>query len=252
MKLLLGAALALVVAQASGAERSVTVDFIPTFFGLAVGATTQWTGSKAYVSGVVPGGLIQLSGGRFAELYGPTADVNLLDSQNWEFGPLLSYRFGRKDVKDPVVNSLPPIDDGWEAGAFLGWHYTQTQGVPWHLRLGIVADTGVSGGATGSNVSPFASFWFPLSRTVFVGVGGGFTWSSAGFRQQRFGVTPAAAAAAASGLPVYTAGADIRQFFAWPALVIKLGDRWFAGAGAFYQRLTGDAAASPIVTQRGD
>jgi outer membrane protein len=31
-----------------------------------------------------------------------------------------------------------------------------------------------------------------------------------------------------------------------------LGPRWFAGAGAFYQRLTGDAADSPIVTQRGD
>ncbi len=85
---------------------------------------------------------------------------------------------------------------------------------------------------------------------MFVGVGTGFTWSSDSFMRQRFGVTPEAAAV--SGLPVYTAGAGVRQFYAWPAVVVRLSPSWFAGAGAFYQRLTGDAADSPIVTQRGD
>src|SRR5262245_17813070 len=235
MRLPTGAALALIAAQAAAAERSVTVDFIPNFLGVSAGSTTEWIGSKDRVAGVAPGGRIQFAGQRFAELYGPTADVNVLDSPNWEFGPLLSYRFGRKDVKDPVVNSLPPIDGGWEAGAFLGWHYTRTQGIPWHVRLGVAADTGVSGDATGSNASPFASFWFPLSHTVFAGVGAGLTWSSAGFMQQRFGVTPAASAA--SGLPVYSPGAGVRQFFAWPAIVVELGEQWYAGAGGFYQRL---------------
>ena len=249
-KALLGAALALIAMRAAGAERSVTVDFIPNFVGAAAGTTTEWIGSKDRIAGVAPAGRVQFSGQRFVELYGPTVDVNLLDSPNWEFGPLLSYRFGRKDVKDPVVNLLPSIDDGWEAGAFVGWHYTQTEGIPWHLRLGLVVDAAISGGASGGDVSPFASFWFPLSHTVFVGVGAGFTWSSASFMQQRFGVDPAAANA--SGLPAYTAGAGVRQFFAWPSIVIQLEEHWFAGAGGFYQRLTGDAAGSPIVTQRGD
>ena len=110
--------------------------------------------------------------------------------------------------------------------------------------------TAVSGGTTGTHVTPYASFWMPLSSTVFAGVGAGLTWSSSSFMQQRFGVTTGAAAA--SGLPTYTAGAGVRQVYAWPAVVWRFSPRWFAAGGAFYQRITGDAADSPIITQRGD
>jgi MipA family protein len=226
------------------------VDIIPNYIGVGLGTTTEWMGSKDNVVGIVPGARMQLSGNRFLEVYGATGDINVLDVPNWEFGPMVSYRFGRKDVQDPVVNTLPPIDGGFEAGAFVGWHYVKMDGIPWRLRLGIGATTGVSGGATGSHVSPYASIWVPLSHKVFVGLGGGVTWSSTDFMQQRFGVTPAASAA--SGLPVYSAEAGIRQVYAWPAVVFVLSPEWYAGVGGFYQRLTGDAAASPIVTQRGD
>jgi outer membrane protein len=68
--------------------------------------------------------------------------------------------------------------------------------------------------------------------------------------QQRFGVGPEAAAA--SGLPAYTAGAGVRQVYLWPALIYRVTREWYAGAGAFYQRITGDGAASPVVAERGD
>jgi outer membrane protein len=232
------------------AAAGLMVDVVPNFFGLGVGSTTEWMGSADQVVGVVPAARVQLGKHRFAELYGPFGDVNVLDIPNWEFGPMLSYRFGRKDVEDPVVNSLPPIDGGLEAGVFGGYHHVNAEGIPWRLRVGVSATTAISGGATGGQVTPYASFWMPLSSTVFVGVGTGFTWSSDSFMRQRFDVTPGAAAV--SGLPVYAAGAGVRQFYAWPAVVVRLRPRWFAGAGAFYQRLTGDAADSPIVTQRGD
>jgi MipA family protein len=153
-------------------------------------------------------------------------------------------------VKDPVVNLLAPIDGGFEAGVFAGWHYTRLEGIPFRVRLGVMATTAISGGAAGGHVTPYASLWVPLSRTVFVGFGGGFTWSSASFMQQRFGVSPAASAA--SGLPVFSASAGIRQLYLWPALMIKLSPSWYAGGGAFWQRITGDGADSPIITQRGE
>jgi outer membrane protein len=84
---------------------------------------------------------------------------------------------------------------------------------------------------------------------VFAGVGAGVTWSSASFMEQRFGVTPSDSTA--TGLPVYTAGAGMRQVYAWPAVIVRVSERWFVGTGAFYQRLTGDAADSPIVAERG-
>jgi len=241
---------ATMIVSPSLAAAGLTVDIIPNFVGLGVGSTTQWMGSKDRVIGVVPAARVQLEGHRFAELYGPFGDVNLLDVPNWELGPMLSYRFGRKDVDDPVVNLLPPIGSGVEAGIFGGWHYVNTEGIPWRLRVGVSVLTAVSGDTTGSHVTPYASLWMPLSRTVFVGLGTGFTWSSDSFMRQRFGVSPAAAAV--SGLPVYAPSAGVRQFYAWPAVVVQLNPQWYVAGGAFYQRLTGDAADSPIITQRGD
>ncbi|HEX6691417.1 MAG TPA: MipA/OmpV family protein [Burkholderiales bacterium] len=246
MKRFLAALLFPGAAQASG----IQVDVLPNFAGAGLGVTTQWMGSKDKIVGLVPGGRMQLENNRFVELYGPTFDMNVLTIPQWEFGPVVSYRFGRADVDDPVVNLLPPIDGGFEAGLYVGWHYVKTEGIPYRLRLGVMATTGVSGGATGANVTPFASLWVPLSNRLFLGFGGGVSWSSDSFMQQRFGVTPEGSAA--SGLPVYTASAGMRQYYLWPAAIYRLNKEWYAGAGAFYQRITGDGADSPIVTQRGD
>jgi outer membrane protein len=228
----------------------IQVDVIPNFVGAGLGVTTEWLGAKDKVAGLVPGGRVALEKNRFIEVYGPMADMNLVDHPNWEFGPFVSYRFGRSEVEDPVVNLLPPIEGGFEAGVFAGWHVVRTEGIPYRLRLGASLTTAVSGGAAGGHVTPYASLWLPLSRSVFLGFGGGLTWSSDSFMQQRFGVS--AEASAASGLPQYSAGAGVRQYYLWPALLIKMSRQWYAGLGAFWQRITGDGADSPIITQRGE
>jgi MipA family protein len=97
-------------------------------------------GAKDRVIGFAPAARVQLQGNRFAELYGPFADVNLLETPNWGLGPMVSYRFGRKDVDDPVVNTLPSISGGFEAGVFAGAHYVNAQGIPWRLGRRVGAD----------------------------------------------------------------------------------------------------------------
>jgi outer membrane protein len=244
------AAVVAAVAAGSAAAAGIQVDVVPNFAGAGLGSTTEWMGAKERIWALAPGGRVALENNRFVEVYGPMADMNVLDSPNWEFGPFAAWRFGRSGVTDPVVGLLPEIDGGLEAGVFAGWHYVRTEGVPYRLRLGVSLVTGVSGGATGSNVTPYASLWFPLGPTVFVGLGAGFTWASESFMQQRFGIS--SDASAASGLPIFKANAGVRQLYAWPALLIKLSPHWYAGAGAFWQRITGDGAASPIVTGRGE
>jgi outer membrane protein len=240
----------LLVACFAGAAHAsgIQVDVIPNFIGAGLGVTTEWLGAKDKVAGIVPGGRAQLENNRFVEVYGPMADMNVLNSPNWEFGPFVSYRFGRSDVKDPAVNALPPIDGGIEAGFFAGWHFIKASDIPYRLRLGVSLTTAISGGATGGHVTPYASLWVPLSRTVFVGFGGGITWSSDSFMQQRFGVSPEASTA--SGLPAYEAKAGVRQYYLWPAVLIQLEKHWYAGLGAFWQRITGDGADSPVVMDR--
>ncbi|HEU4922382.1 MAG TPA: MipA/OmpV family protein [Burkholderiales bacterium] len=243
-------ALFLFLSSSNASASGIQVDVIPNFIGLGLGVTTEWHGSNDKVAGIAPGARASLEKNRFIEVYGAIADMNVLDSPNWEFGPMVSYRFGRSEVEDPVVNMLPPIDGGLEAGVFAGWHYTRIEGIPYRVRLGVALTTAISGGATGSHITPYASVWVPLSPRLFLGLGGGLTWSSESFMQQRFSVSPEASAA--SGLPIYSAAAGLRQYYLWPAVIYRASKEWYVGAGAFYQRITGDGEDSPIITQRGD
>jgi len=244
--LVLAAALVLPgVAGASG----ISVDILPNFVGLGVGATTEWSGSRDSMVGVVPAARVQWDNKRYVEWYALYAGVNLIDSGGWEFGPAGMYRLGRKDVADEIVKKLPEISSAFDLGVFGGYSYLNTQGIPFRVRLGLLATTTVTGESGDTNITPYVTTWVPLSPTVFVGLGVGATWASSTYMQRYYGITPAAGAA--SGLPSYTPGAGIRQVYAWPALMVKLNENWYLGGGAYYQRLTDGASNSPIIEQRG-
>jgi outer membrane protein len=246
----LATALAALAAGVAHAQPGLGTDLIPNFVGIGVGSTSQYSGAKKTVIGVLPGMRYQFEGSeRFFEWYGPLADLNVLESKSWQFGPALNLRFGRSNVDDPVVSQLPDVDMTIEGGLALSYTYTDPGPVPWRLRVGGVALVDLGNKFGGFDDTAYASLWVPLSRSVIAGFGVGTSWASASYHQTYYGVTPAGAAA--SGLPVYTPGSGIRQWYAWPALLVPLSPQWIVGAAAFYQRLTGDAAASPIVTQRG-
>ena len=242
------AALASAVVPAH-AEGMVPVDVFPNLVGLGVGFTPEFSGAKDDIVGVAPGLRYQFSGYRYVEWWGPVADINLIDSPNWQAGPMLDYRFGRSDVKDPVVDSLSDIDGTVEGGAFASYSYLNTDGVPWRLRLGVSVMTDLGDRYDGLSSTAWGSFWMPLSQTVFVGVGGGASFGSSSFMQTYYGITPADAVA--SGLPAYSPGGGVRNYFLWPAVIWQFDKNWAAGGMLFYQRLAGDAADSPIVRERG-
>ncbi|HEX6530627.1 MAG TPA: MipA/OmpV family protein, partial [Burkholderiales bacterium] len=99
----MGAARFLLLAAFSGSAHAsgIQVDVVPNFIGAGLGSTTQYLGGKERVWGIAPGARVKLENNRFLELYGPIADMNVLNSPSWEFGPAVSYRFGRSDVSDP-------------------------------------------------------------------------------------------------------------------------------------------------------
>ncbi len=88
-----------------------------------------------------------------------------------------------------------------------------------------------------------------MHRRVYAGAGVGASWVSDSFNRTYFGVTDGDSAA--SGLPAYNPGGGLEQFTGWLALIYQIDKHWYAGAMVYAQRLTGDAADSPIVTQRG-
>lgn len=231
------------------AQMAVPVDIFPNFFGLGVGFTSEYAGSKDYVAGVAPGLRVSFERGRFVEWYANFADVNLLPSARWQLGPFVNYRFGRSDVSDPVVDKLPDIDGALEAGLFGSFTYVNMEGIPWRLRLGLTALSDFGNVYTGINAFGWGSFWFPVRKDIFIGIGAGAGGGSESFMNAYFGVTPQGAQA--SGLPAYSTGAGLRQMYGWPAVIWQFHPSWAAGAGLFYQRLVGGAADSPIVKDRG-
>ncbi|MBI5582185.1 MAG: MipA/OmpV family protein [Deltaproteobacteria bacterium] len=241
--------LALFVTSPVSAQIQVPVDIFPNFFGFGIGFMTEYAGSKDYVAGVAPGLRLSLPNNRFIEWYGSFADINLLPSARWQLGPMVNYRFGRSDVSDPVVNKLPEIDGTFEAGVFGSYTYTNLQGIPWRLRIGLTALTNFGNVYTGVNAFGWGSFWFPVRKDIFIGLGTGAGGGSESFMNAYFGITPAGAAA--SGLDAYATGAGFRSVYGYPMVIWQFHPSWAAGAGLIYQRLVGGAADSPIVKERG-
>jgi outer membrane scaffolding protein for murein synthesis (MipA/OmpV family) len=222
---------------------------LPNFFGGGIGTTTEYAGGKERVIGVLPGLRYTTASGHLLEWYGPYAQFNFGSSTGFQWGPALSLRLGRHDVDDPVVSQIHTIPTTVEGGGFAGYEYIHSGAFPYRLRGELTVTTNAGFVFTGARVSLTGTAWIPLSTRFYTGVGLGASWASGGFNTTYFGVTNEDSAR--SGLPAYSPSSGVEQITSWLACVYQINARWYAGALIFYQRLTGPAADSPIVVQRG-
>jgi outer membrane protein len=89
----------------------------------------------------------------------------------------------------------------------------------------------------------------PLSQQWTISGGPRFTLETTAATAPYFSITPAQAMA--SGLPTFNASGGAHSVGAGTQLRYQLNPRWEAHSYVEYSRLLGDAAASPLVTQRG-
>jgi outer membrane protein len=234
----------------ASAQTGPVIDFIPNYVGLGLGTTTRYTGADERVWGIAPAARYQFGdSGRYLQVTGPEVSLNILGNGNWQFGPALNLRFGRKNVEDPVVSKLPEIDTTVEAGAFLSWINISSGPQPIRTRVSVSVLHDVGNVSHGTTATLGSNVWIPISSNTVVGLGGGMSWGNSAYMRTYYGVDTAGAMA--SGLPVYQPSGGLRQWFAWPAIVHRLTTHWLVGAGLFYQSIEGSAANSPIVTERG-
>ena len=242
------AALAALLGPAPALAQPSFADLMPNFLGVGVGVSPDYNGSRHEEWGAAPVGRVSLGGERFVALTGPFLELNLLDNQTIQAGPVAFYRFGRSGVEDRQVRALGDLESGVELGGRITAAYLNTRGIPFRLRGGVTVVGDVSGHYGGLSVLPSASVWMPLSRELFLGAGLVARFAPASHNRYFYGVSPAGAAA--SGLPAFEPKGGFTTFTAWPALVWRATDRWTVGAGMAYIRLSDEVASSPIV-QRG-
>ncbi|MFN7549720.1 MAG: MipA/OmpV family protein [Pseudomonadota bacterium] len=253
----LGALLLAVAATAAHAAASfeplVRVEDGVNFAGAVIGRVPEFWGSRDSATGIAPMARWQLQGERFVQLLGPEVTVNLLDDPRWRAGPSVGLRFGRREVSDPVVRAMRPVASTAEVGAFVG--YTEPLGRDPRHRWGVSA---ALAGATGSVyrglVGSATVYWLkPVAPWLTLNASGGVGFAGSGFQRTYLGVGPADAGLFAGLDPAgYRPGAGLTDLRLLAGGMVHLSPSWHLLVGARAQLLLGDAAASPIVRQRGN
>ena len=221
---------------------------------LGVGQAPDYSGSDDYETAVAPFGRYYFSGDRYVQLLGPQLTVNLLDDDNWQFGPELLYRFGRDDdVDDRIVKQMDEIDDTTMLGAFVTYSIKGTDNPLKRLIFSadLVAD--VDDTNDGIYGTAMVKYWFPVGSgpaPILLNIGGGISFADDDYNNTYYGVN----GANDIGLfgSSYTADGGVSSARVLFGGVMPLSKSWIVGGGARYEALLGDAKDSPVVDDRGD
>jgi MipA family protein len=183
------------------------------------------------------------------EYFGPRDSVGftILDLGQIKIGPAVQIVWPRRASSDTALNGLGDVDFAVQAGAF-----AEYWAVPWlrlrgEVRQGFGGETGVTGDLFLDAVVPVGQFRFSAGPRVTV--------QSAAAVGPYFSITQAqSTGSTASGLPelpVYHADGGLYSYGAGTQTEYFLNPQWAAHAFVEYERLTGSAADSPLVTERG-
>jgi MipA family protein len=165
----------------------------------------------------------------------------LYDNGRFRVGPTVKIRFPRRERDAPNLRGLA-VKWALEVGAFADYWLT-----PW-LRTRAEVRQGF-GGHHGIVSDLTADVVVPVTPQLTLSGGPRLTLATDAAEDPYFSVT--ATQAVTSGLPVYTAKGGIHSWGLGAQALYTLSPQWTTYTYLEYERLTGDAANSPLVTQRG-
>lgn len=171
-------------------------------------------------------------------------DYSLIEWKGFELGPVASLRGDRSTSDDSALVGLHEIDWSVDAGIFVQyWLVPETFRLRFEGRQALHNDYGF--------VADFAADYFqPLGSKVLLSAGPRLSLADSTYMQNNFSVTPAEAAANGS-LPAFDAGGGLKSVGLVVSATYKFTDTVSLQLYDKYDRLVGDAADSPIVTDIG-
>lgn len=237
--------------SAARAQGFLELEQTPAFIGAGVGSVPDYKGSDDRSGGVAPYARYTFAGQqRYVQLFANELSLNLIDSQKYRFGPVINYHFGRdSDVEDDVVRQMREIDDTVELGLFGDVAWVDPGNPRNRLIVGGMLLQDAGGESDGLRARLSARYWRQVHRAVDVHVGAGFMYGDRKYNDHYFGIN--ADNVGSAPLPAYKAGSGIHEAYVNLGTALYLSKEWVLGAGLRYGRITGDAADSPLVDQRG-
>jgi len=165
---------------------------------------------------------------------------DLVRSGGFTLGPIANFEDSRT-AKD-VGTDLPKVGFSLELGGAVRFQPSENFRLSAELRKGVSGHEGWVGNAGADLVLRDGDQWL-------FSIGPRVTWGDDTYHDAWFGVAPADSVP--SGLPAYNPGAGIHAYGATASALTRISRRWGLSAYAKYDRLTGDAADSPIVLTYG-
>jgi MipA family protein len=236
-------------APAAYAPAPVVPDWIVTIGG-ELRVIPAWPGAPEGKFAFVGGPLFSVrKQGSPVEYFGPrdSFGLSVLDLGQIKLGPAVKIIWPRQESSYAALNGLGNVNLAVQAGAF-----AEYWAVPWlrlrgEVRQGFGGETGVSGDLFLDAVVPIGQFRFSAGPRMTV--------QSAAAVGPYFSITQAqSTGSTASGLPelpVYHADGGLYSYGAGTQTEYFLNAQWATHAFVEYERLTGSAADSPLVTERG-
>jgi outer membrane protein len=168
--------------------------------------------------------------------------IGLIDTGRFRAGPAFKVKLPRDEGDNSDLRGLGNVDWTLEAGAFAEYWPTDYFRLRAELRQGIGGHHGLVGDLS-------ADLVVPVTPQLTLSAGPRLTLATASAMSPYFDITPAQSAA--SGLPVYDAGGGVRSYGLGAQARYHWTPRWESHVFVEYQRLSDDAADSPLVSLRG-
>jgi len=229
--------------------------------GVGVAALPDYEGSNDYRITPAPAAIGSVKGYGFV-LAGNQLSVDLIKDEPgpvWDFqaGPVVQLNFNRSslgNIDDLRVRALGKRATAVELGGYVGIGKTGVLTSPYDklsVTLGYRHD--ISNVHDSGIWNPSITYFTPLSRKAAIGVFASADIVERGYAQTYYSVS--AVQSAASGLPVYTAGAGLKSWTLGAIGSYSLTGDLLHGikvvAGGTYSRMEGNIASSPTVAIAG-
>lgn len=187
---------------------------------------------------------VQRAGSGQLPFIGPRdgAGIALFDTGSFRAGPVSTYLPSRKASSDSALNGLYDVKTTIEIGGFVEYFPVDWFRARAEVRRGIR-------GADGVFADLFADAIVPVWDRLTWSAGPRLSFANTHGTSPFFSIDQAEALA--SGLPVFNAKGGLHSVGVGTQLRYQITPQWEVHSYIEYERLTGDAAASPLVTQRG-
>jgi len=212
-----------------------------------------WSGDDDYSAAAVPF-LRVTHGDKFFASVQEGAGYKFIKTKKFSAGPLATIDFGRdEDGNNPFNISGGDSDDLIGMGNVSA---TLALGGFADYKMGDLKFKAKAGRAIGSHEGVTAEFGVDFDKTVmgvgpplFVAIGPRVKWTDDNYNQAYYGIT--ALQSENTGLTAFDAGSGISSYGVGGSVLMPLS--YTAGVTIFgsYDHLTGDAADSPLVIERG-